>query len=487
MNTSSKVLISGLPVAVLIAVGIYLLFLTTESRSVLPSDMSITTTAEYFQNVYNRDTAPGVLQELKNRINFLWDNAPGEDATVLVQTPPPVGTRYSLTANSSAQNLQVGFLPYVLGRHDPVLPGIYINRYDLQNYNRFATDFPDFFQANMWVEITHTCGHLPQCTYPICDVYWGHISPGSGMFLNTGAKPLLAKNRFDAYHRVLTYELGDSDSAWRAMAAKLNEFHTSADILHQFRHDWKEIGQHLPLTFRDMRPRVHNGPQHRNGLIVVGILCCLISIVLLVYAGFGVSEKRWGTLLVLVTPFLFWLLWSTIGLKGYILDSGWYTPEMARLSLMVDMEQLVKLAAHSDTHPLANGMTMLRVFDNDMLCLAKQQKYTMVMLSSQPNQNCTWLPEFCNLQNFTTLEGICNIQSNFSQGMCSNFKFRTGPVTRVMDNLVPSADCMCCESPKMRCTGCIGHISMRMCNDDDLTDEDCLALLPPPLPCVSKK
>jgi hypothetical protein len=480
MKASSKVLFTGVLVALPMSICIYLLLiLVTETRP--PPRDRMRSTAEYFRAVYTEYTTPDVLQVLQNRINFVWNSAPEEQANALVSTPPPVGQRYTLSSQPYAQTLHVGFLRYVLGIRKAMLPGIYINRYDPMNYNRFVVDVPELFKPNTWVEITRTCAPPPQCAYPMCDVYWGIVSPGSGLFLNTGVKPLVANNRFAAYHLVLTKHLGNADSAWEAMATKIDEFRTSRDILDEFRSDWKRIGQRPPLCFRDMGFRKSHMLQ-RYTLVLLGVLFCVLSLVVLVYLGFAVSEHHGFALLLLGAPYLLWICWFKLGLKGYISASGWYTPEMAKRSMNVDTKQLIKFAAHSDSHHLANGMTMLRIFDQDMLCLAKQQRYSMVMLSSQPNFDCTWLPEFCNLQNFRIREGVCNIQQNFAQGLCSNFQFRTGPVK---PDLSPATDCTCCESPNLQCAGCIGHISMDMCAGT-YTDVKCLPLLPPASPCHGK-
>ena len=61
----------------------------------------------------------------------------------------------------------------------------------------------------VYVEVTH-CYPPPDYEYPTCDDggYWLYLTPGSGVFWNTGNKCLVASNKIDAMLKMLNTTIG---------------------------------------------------------------------------------------------------------------------------------------------------------------------------------------------------------------------------------------------------------------------------------------
>ena len=399
---------------------------------------------DYFRTVYNEPLSMPlkVVKQLEDSINFVWDTVPDDLLNKYIAPnnimPPEYGQLYRWNISS----------------------GFYINRHIPEDYNNYREKFPQYFMPNTWVEVSHACFTPPNCEYPICDEigYWGVIAPGSGLFLSTGDAPLVSLNKISACHTLLVQSGESPEKAWYQMGTLLDKQPPT----------WK---------FMDMRRNTTSFTKSSLFLLILGI--CL-GFALGVYAimvpfidkNAQIIQSIVGGMLAVVCMY---------GASRMINPSVMYSVQQVKQKLNLSTVQLLKQAAFHNNR-VASGLAITNIYDRQMACLAKKDRRTMIMLSSQPTSVGSWLPVYCNLTNFSVSDsGICEIPTNFSQGLCSNFIFIMGPMTK---EWVPTQTCSCCESKDMVCAGCLGHLSYTLCKQRPTDEINCLALLPPGSSCT---
>ena len=404
-------------------VGCVFLLLTMKS----PKPRRHLNTTDYFQKVYNTETPPA-------EIVFFWDSAPKEVLPPELFTPKRQ-KRNPLTLIDSL-------------RWEPLFPGV------------FSTTKPAYrYEPNSWIEILRRCDSPPGCQYPLCHSYWGVVAPGSGIFMNIGAKPFIANNRIAAYHALLSKSVG-TDQAWDNMATELDRAKTTSNILVQIIREWRKPPR-ASAVFSDMRKTNH---RWRTFWVTTGLLLAGSAGTI---AWVALHKHAWPVLL----GFLIWPIWFYVGLLLVLQSWGLTTFKAQKAKTKKTTRMLLVEAAEKGT-----GLASLRYFDQELACLAKREYYTTILLLDQPAIDGTRMVEVCSLEGFLYINNTCEHPENYAQGLCSNIDLRIGPVI----NGEPVGVCNCCEGKHFKCLGCEEHISRQLCGKASLR---CANITPPLKPC----
>ena len=381
-------------------------------------------------------------------LRFVWGESPG----LTSGTTPQRGQRFRFFPRTLPR-MDTGRVLYLhqllRGGAAPGFPGHYVSGHDPHHPNNFLGENPALFRPQAWIEVMRACAPATPCQYPLCDDsgFWSVVSPGSGLFLNTGQQPLVAHNRLGAYHTLLVLGGLDPGQAWDQMAQTLRQQDLRVDVVDQMLADRRRMRRRVGspgLVFRQMGPR-----PLWQGAGLLGLLGLLLFLLL---------ALLWPVLLV-------GLPLAAVALRAQLTNMC-----LARGLQTVrglgggDLADLLRRAASAEDLA-ANGLATLRVFDRDMVRLATQQGFTTIMLASQPNLGGSWLPEVCHLRG-----------KSQPHGLCSDLLFRYG------EDGVPGPVCSCCESPGALCAGCPGHVSGELCRASK-----CLPLVPDARPCRPSK
>ena len=399
-----------------------LLFFLIE-RKRLYAEPSFSNPDEYFEAVYKTALTKEQKDRIASGLNFIWETAPEE-----------------LRGQYRLPGVSMGFV------RDTVVS-------------------ESNFRADNWIEVTHTC--QSGCQYPICSktptAFWGYITPGSGLFLNTGEMPLVALNEIAAYHMLLSKDIEErvglsletaSEAAWTEMAALVDDSESYAIMGRvEVKHD---------LFFKLLTLLAW----------AVGIVALMIIIPL--------SPSLPIVLFVVGLLILLSLLFMQLSRR----KKGVNTVGSARAELDISTKEMLKICADPDSmartereKDICAGLASLKSLSAPLVILARSGGYSSILLRGSR----TFCPSFCMLRNDVTGEGLC-----------SDFVFRTGPLepnaglsslSSLGPDLFPSTICECCESPEMRCSNCKEHISYDLCRPDNSGMFECLSILPNATPC----
>jgi hypothetical protein len=471
---------------------------------------------DYYKTIYKTELSDNQINKINSSIGYIWDNIPTDlqnkfkiAENMSFFSPPYLNTRYRISAfpfpHSDDSVWKVIKLLVWNTSDQATFPGWMINRYDPQNINNFVTRYPQFFTPNTWIEIQHSCYVPTGCEYPICDDggYWLYLTPGSGVFYNTGHKPLVANNKIHAIFK-LYMELynGDEEKSWNAMAKKLDDADkmNSDRIVDIVKEIVKGLGKNKNDKIKAVGWKTLN-TRHGNFTwqqwLFMSIFIPLTMIFGLITTIYIFSKKiiplKWLPVFIVslfVISYLLYMFWWYVSTEQMLRGFGYTTLSQARKKLNTDTIGLLKLCANSN-NGLAIGLAMIQLFDDDLECLGKQLGYSCFMLSSQPNKSGSCTVEICDLQNVD-----CKRTGNIGQGICGPKGFKMGPLgpkpksepenynSSLGNDLYPLANCECCESPNIKCVSCKNHISFMACREKNQNENKlCLSKLPPEKPC----
>lgn len=400
---------------------------------------------EYLQNIYGENNTVNID---KDNLNFLWNNLPDDYRhhfpvayNLSFKWPPQKGERAKLTAFPYPKGGKKGwFLNFIEGMasllnntaDQATFPGWLVSIYDQNdpNNNEYAkwltknlpwnADTGPVNQNNgVYIEVTHACYPPPDYEYPTCDDggYWLYLTPGSGVFWNTGNKCLVASNKIDAMLKMLNTTIG---KAW----LQKQGYKDSLDYLTQ---TLKNTGGGMSLinamqkvidamqdktqiptitAFRNMEPATTFSTWY--GWIFYTSFMVILLLTLVIYSfvclrrSFKGQQKWWLTILVLlltgsITIGMYYL-WFNVVSDKMLTNFGYMTLDMALSKSKLSLSEFIS-ASVDGKNLLANSLAMIQNYDFHLEELASALGLSSIIFHTQPNKSGSWAIEIIDVRN----------------------------------------------------------------------------------------